>query len=69
MERLIHTWEDMKSVMRRRFGLHKKLQSLTQGSMSVENYYKEMEIVMIRANVEEDCEATMARFIGDLKKR
>ncbi|RDY04037.1 hypothetical protein CR513_12304, partial [Mucuna pruriens] len=69
------TWEDMKSVMRRRFvpshyhkDLHRKLQSLTQGSMSMEDYYKEMEIAMIRANVEEDREETMVRFIGDLKK-
>ena len=44
--------------------LHRKLQTLTQGSMSVEDYYKEMEIVMIRA----DHETTMARFIGGLKK-
>ena len=61
--------------MRRRFlashyhrDLHKKLQTLTQGSMSVKDYYKEMEIAMIQANVEEDCEATMARFIGGIKK-
>ncbi|XP_057418510.1 uncharacterized protein LOC130712707 [Lotus japonicus] len=65
----------MKAVMRRRFvpshyhrDLHRKLQSLTQGSMSVEDYYKEIEIVMMRANIEEDREATMARFIGGLKK-
>ncbi|RDX68232.1 hypothetical protein CR513_52799, partial [Mucuna pruriens] len=32
------------------------------------DYYKEMKIAMIRVNVEEDCEATMARFIGGLKK-
>ncbi|RDX93950.1 hypothetical protein CR513_23724, partial [Mucuna pruriens] len=74
-ERPIRTWEDIKSVMRRRFvsshyhrDLHRKLQCLTQGSMSVYDYYKEMEIAMIRANVEEDHEATMARFIGGLKK-
>ncbi|RDX79496.1 hypothetical protein CR513_40071, partial [Mucuna pruriens] len=42
--------------------------SLTQGSISVEDYYKKMEIVMIRANVEEDREETMTRFIGGLKK-
>ncbi|RDX81478.1 hypothetical protein CR513_37834, partial [Mucuna pruriens] len=65
----------MKSIMRRRFvpshyhrDLHRKLQSLTQGSIIVENYYKEMEIAMIKANMEEDHEATMARFIGGLKK-
>ncbi|RDY05594.1 hypothetical protein CR513_10538, partial [Mucuna pruriens] len=32
------------------------------------DYYKEMEIAMIRANLEEDHEVTMARFIGGLKK-
>jgi hypothetical protein len=36
--------------------------------MGVEDYYKEMEIAMIRANMEEDREATMARFIGGLNK-
>ncbi|RDX83910.1 hypothetical protein CR513_35118, partial [Mucuna pruriens] len=34
----------------------------------MEDYYKEMEIAMISANVEEDREATIARFIGGLKK-
>ena len=48
--------------------LCRKLQELTQGSKSVEDYYKEMEIAMIRANVEEDREATMARFINGLNK-
>ena len=68
-------WEEMKTVTRRRFApshyhkdLHRKLQTLTQCCMSVEDYYKKMEIAMIRANVEEDREATMARFIGGLKK-
>ncbi|KAJ4719039.1 Mutant gag-pol polyprotein [Melia azedarach] len=65
----------MKLVMRKRFilshyyrDLHRKLQGLVQGSMSVEDYYKEMEIAMIRANIEEDREATMARFISSLNK-
>ena len=68
-ERLIETLEEMKATMRRRFvpshyyrDLYKKLQSLTQGYKSVDDYHKEMEIAMIRANVEEDREATMARF-------
>ena len=57
--------------MRRRFvpiyyyrDLYQKLQSLTQGSQSVEDYYKEMEIAIIRGNVEEVREATMARFLN-----
>ncbi|XP_042465802.1 uncharacterized protein LOC122048277 [Zingiber officinale] len=71
----IDNWEDMKVVMRRRFvpshyyrDLHLKLQSLKQGSMTVEDYHKEMEIALIRANIEEDREATMARFICGLNR-
>jgi hypothetical protein len=61
--------------MRRRFvpshyyrDLYQKLQNLTQGSRSVEDYHKEMEVAMIRANVEEDREATMARFLSGLNR-
>ncbi|KAJ4717045.1 Mutant gag-pol polyprotein [Melia azedarach] len=74
-EKPIRSWEEMKLVMRKRFipihyyrDLHRKLQGLVQGSMSVEDYYKEMEIAMIRANIKEDREATMARFISGLNK-
>ena len=42
------------------------LQEITQGNKSVEDYYKKMEAIMIRANIEEDCETTMARFLQDL---
>jgi hypothetical protein len=65
----------MKVVMRKRFvpsyyyrELYKKLQGLRQGSQCVEDYYKEMEIAMIHANVEEDREATMARFLLGLNQ-
>lgn len=34
----------------------------------MEHYYKRMEIVMIRVNIEEDRKPTMARFIGSLNK-
>ena len=34
----------------------------------MEDYYKEMEIAMIRANIEEDTEATMARFLVGLNR-
>ncbi|KAK4856333.1 hypothetical protein QYF36_016406 [Acer negundo] len=74
-ERLIDTWEEMKTVMRRRFipshyyrGLFQKLQTLTQGSKCVEDYYKEMEIAMIRADIEKDREVTMARFLNGLNR-
>jgi hypothetical protein len=63
----------MKEIMRAGFvpthynhGLFKKLQLLKQGSKSVEDYYQEMEIDMIRANIKEAKEQTMARFLNDL---
>jgi hypothetical protein len=71
----VDTWEEMKMVMRKRFvpshyyrGLYQKLQNLRQGFKSVDDYYKEMELAMIRANVEEDREATMARFLHGLNR-
>ncbi|XP_040938022.1 uncharacterized protein [Gossypium hirsutum] len=74
-ERPITTWTEMKAVKRRRFipsyyhrELYQKLQNLTQGTKSVEDYYKEMEIAMIRADVQEDREATMARFLAGLNR-
>ena len=74
-KRPIDTLDDLKALMRRRFihghyhrDLFQKLQSLTQGSKSVEDYHKEMEVAMIRANVEEDREVTMARFLNGLNR-
>ena len=71
----IETWEEMKIVLRKRYvpshyyrELYQKLQSLRQGNRSVGDYYKEMEIAMIRVNVEEDQEATMARFLVGLNR-
>ncbi|XP_019096023.1 PREDICTED: uncharacterized protein LOC104779116 [Camelina sativa] len=71
----IETWDVMKAIMRRRFvpghyhrDLHQKLRRLTQGSRSVEDYYQEMEILLIRADVVEDREATMARFMSGLNR-
>ncbi|KAL4290001.1 hypothetical protein GQ457_14G015270 [Hibiscus cannabinus] len=72
-ERPVSTWDEMKAIMRKRFipthyhrELLRKLQNLTQGSMSVEDYFKEMELAMIRANIEEDQETTIARFVSGL---
>ena len=47
--------------------LHHKLQTLIQGSMMVEEYFKEMEMAMMRADVHEDLEANMARFLRGLR--
>ena len=72
-ERLVEMWGELKALMRRRFvlshyyrDLYQKLQTLTQGSRSLEDYHKEIEVAMIRANVEEDREVTMARFLSCL---
>ncbi|WVZ98177.1 hypothetical protein U9M48_043646 [Paspalum notatum var. saurae] len=74
-ENPIATWAEMKREMRIRFvpkhyrrDLFDKLQNLKQGSYSVEEYYKEMEKAMIRANVYEDEEQTMARFMAGLHR-
>src|SRR4051812_43692198 len=63
----------MKEVMHARFvpehytrDLFNKLTKLTQGTRSVEDYYKEMEIIMMRANIDEDEEHTIARFLHGL---
>lgn len=34
----------------------------------MDDYFKEMEVAIIGANVEENCEATMARFLNDLNR-
>ena len=69
----VETWEEMKRVMRKRFvptyyyrELYNKLHNLRQGNQSMEEYYKEMEVAIARANIEEDQEATMARFLAGL---
>ena len=74
-KRPIETWAEMKATMRRWFvpshyyrDLYQKLQNLTQGYRSVDDYHKEMEIAMISANVVEDREATMARFLNGLNQ-
>jgi len=46
--------------------LYQKLKSLTRGSKSVEDHHKEIDIAMIQVNVNENKEATMARFLNGL---
>ncbi|KAG7530867.1 Zinc finger CCHC-type [Arabidopsis thaliana x Arabidopsis arenosa] len=71
----VETWEGLKLLMRRRFvpshyhrDLYSKLRKLTQGARSVEDYYQEMETLMLRAHIMEDSEATMSRFLGGLNR-
>ena len=69
-ERLIDTWDETKRVIKRCFipshcyrELYQHLQNLKQGSKSIEEYHKEVEMALIRANTEKHREATMARFL------
>jgi hypothetical protein len=39
---------------------------ITQGNKSMEEYHKELEMTMIRANVNEDEEMTISRFLNGL---
>ena len=45
-----------------------KFQHLPQGSKSVDDYYKEMETLMEKADIDEDEETTMARFLEGMNK-
>ncbi|XP_072084530.1 uncharacterized protein [Arachis hypogaea] len=71
----ILSWEKMKKVMRQQFvpsfyyrELHQRLQRLYQGSKSVDEYHKEMEMLLIQANIKEESKATMARFLSGLNR-
>ncbi|KAK8508406.1 hypothetical protein V6N12_055242 [Hibiscus sabdariffa] len=69
----VTTWNEMKRIMRKRFvpshyhrELYQKLQNLKQGSRTVEDFFKEMEMAIMRANIVEDREATMAWLLAGL---
>src|SRR3954463_3608548 len=70
----IRTWCDMKAIMKARFvptnylrSVYDKLQQLKQGTMSVDAYYMEMEMLLQRARVREEVEMTMQHFLHGLK--
>src|SRR3989440_9626925 len=71
--RPIPGWSTLKELMRSRFvpssytrDLYNRLARLVQGGRNVEEYHKEMEMIMARANIEEDDDRKMARFMGGL---
>ncbi|RDX96603.1 hypothetical protein CR513_20700, partial [Mucuna pruriens] len=73
--REINTWQDIRTELRTRFvfasyarDLYNKFQRMYQGSKSVEEYFKEIEVALVRANVLESHEATMARFLHGLNR-
>ncbi|XP_027158067.1 uncharacterized protein LOC113759689 [Coffea eugenioides] len=70
----VTTWSELKVLMRKRFvpnhyhcDLSHKLQNLRQGNQCVEDYYKKMEIAMLRANIVDDRETIMTRFFSGLR--
>ncbi|PVH34169.1 hypothetical protein PAHAL_8G161700 [Panicum hallii] len=69
------TWNALKRIMRNHFvpsyharDLLHKLQQLRQGNKSVEEYYQELQIGMMRCGLVENEEAAMARFLGGLTR-
>jgi hypothetical protein len=67
------TWVALKRVMRARFvpsyyarDLINKLQQLKHGAKSEEEYYQELQIGILRCNLEEREDAAMARFVAGL---
>jgi len=69
----ISTWEELKALMRKRYvpsyyhrELLSKLHSLTQGSKSVEEYHRDMEMTLIRASLHEDEDTLIVRFLNGL---
>jgi hypothetical protein len=69
------TWIALKQVMWARFVLSycardliNKLQQLKQGAKSVEEYYQVLQIGMLRCNLEEREDSTMARFVAGLNR-
>ena len=44
--------------------LQNQLQLLKQGKRSVDEYFKEMELLLVRTGIREDPKSTMARFLG-----
>jgi hypothetical protein len=66
------SWSGMKDLMRHCFvpehykrDMYNKLQQLTQGTKSVDEYYKEMELLMICTGTRKDIEATMSSSLMD----
>jgi hypothetical protein len=74
-ERPVSTWQELKTIMKKRYvpkhyyrELFNRLKMITQGNKIVEEYQKELEVVMIITNVNEDEEVTMSRFLNGLNR-
>ncbi|KAH1253600.1 Retrovirus-related Pol polyprotein from transposon gypsy [Glycine max] len=69
----IEYWNNLKSVLKKRHipsyyerKLMDKLQRLRQGSMSIEEYRQQMELLLLRAGLREEERTSIARFLSGL---
>ena len=69
----IRTWDKMKAKLKGRFlppnyiqANYALLHHLTQGSLSVEEYTREFEKLMIKCDLQEEEEQTIVRYLGGL---
>ena len=69
------SWDDLKACMRARFVpphfrkyLLLKLQRLHQGTLSVDGYFKELDTLLIKVDMNESDEAKMASFVSSLRR-
>jgi len=72
---LVVSWDDLKACMRARFvpphfrkDLWLKLQRLHQGTLSVDDYFKELDMLLIKVDMHESDEAKMTRFVSGLRR-
>ncbi|XP_051127619.1 uncharacterized protein LOC127249069 [Andrographis paniculata] len=72
---MIQTWEELTRVMRAKFvtslytqELHVRLQSMKQGNRTVDEFYKDLEVTLMRADVRESQQATVARILTGLNR-
>ncbi|CAL1401727.1 unnamed protein product [Linum trigynum] len=71
----ITVWTELRGLLHERFvvgyyqrDLHEALQQLRQGSKSVDEYFRELELLMMRADIREDKEATISRFLHGMNR-
>ena len=69
------SWNGLKLGIHDRFvpvsykqDLHKKLQHLEQGDMSIQEYFTELQKGMIRCGIEEDPKDKVCHFYGGLRR-
>jgi len=69
------SWNDLKECMRLRFvpphfrkDLMLKLQRFQQDMLSVDAYFKELEMLLLKVDIDESEEAKIARFVSGLRR-